>query len=258
MDLVENLAEEYNLDIIEDAAHCCGSSYFSKKYGKWLSKSPKSLTQCYSFYCNKCITTCGEGGMVVTDFEGLANKTRSLSLHGLSSNAWDRFGKKGNIFYDISNPGFKYNLTDVAAAMGCAQIEKAEFLKEKRTKAVELYRKLLQDNPYISLLDDEPNVYKHSYHLFVIKYARPDTSFPSRDKLLQMLKECDIVPSVHWKPLHMHSFYQKHGFKNEDFPNATQLFDKIISLPLFAEITEEQVVYVVNMLNKLLNVKTRF
>ena len=109
MDLVEDLAEEYNLDIIEDAAHCCGSGYFSKKYGRWLNKRPKSLTQCYSFYCNKCITTCGEGGIVATDSEEIAKEVRSLSLHGLSSNAWDRFGKIGNIFYDIACPGFKYN-----------------------------------------------------------------------------------------------------------------------------------------------------
>ena len=258
MDLVEDFADKYDLDIIEDAAHCCGSSYFSKKYKGWLNKNPKSLSQCYSFYCNKCITTCGEGGMVATDSEEFANKIRSLSLHGLSSNAWDRFGKKGNIFYDIACPGFKYNLTDVAAAMGIAQIEKADFLKEKRTQAVELYKKLLKDNPYIHLLDDEPKTYKHSYHLFVIRYIRPGMQFPSRDQLLQSLKGKDIVPSVHWKPLHMHSFYQKQGFKNEDFPNATQAFEEIISLPLFSGITEEQIVYVVNTLNELLNVKTRF
>ena len=97
-----------------------------------------------------------------------------------------------------------------------------------------------------------------SYHLFVIRYIRPNIQFPNRDQLLQALKGREIVPSVHWKPLHMHSFYQKQGFNNEDFPNATQAFEEIISLPLFSGITEEQIVYVVNTLNELLNVKTRF
>ena len=258
MDSVEDLAAEFNLEIIEDAAHCCGSSYFSKKYNHWLNKNPRSLTQCYSFYCNKCITTCGEGGMVATDSELLASKIRCLSLHSLSNNPWERFKKNGNIFYDIVHTGYKYNLTDVAAAMGCAQLAKAELLKEKRTKAVHLYKKLLQDNPYIHFLDDNSNAFKHSYHLFVIRYVPPNNTFLSRNRLLQALKENKIVPSVHWKPLHMHSFYKNQGFKELDFPNATQLFNEIISLPLFADITEEQITYVAKTLNKLLNVKAQF
>ena len=258
MDKVDVFAERFNLQIIEDAAHCCGSKYFSLRDKKWYTKSKHSLTQCYSFYCNKCITTCGEGGMLATDSEEIANKVRSLSLHGLSSNAWDRFGKKGNIFYDITQPGYKYNLTDIASAMGCSQLTKADILKGKRTKAVHLYKQLLRNNPYVEFLEDEPETKQHSYHLFVIKYKRRDNRNPSRDQLLQSLKGNNIVPSVHWKPLHLHSFYEKQGFKAEDFPNATQAFDEIISLPLFPDITEEQIVYVVNTFNKLTHVKTQF
>lgn len=253
MDLIEELAEEFNLIIIEDAAHCCGSSYFSKKYKKFLNKSPKSLTQCYSFYCNKCITTCGEGGMVVTENPNIAEKIRCLSLHGLSTNAWDRFAKKGNIFYDIQCVGYKDNLTDIAAAMGCVQLKKAKYFQEKRTQAVNIYKELLKDNPYIKFLEDEPDLYKHSYHLFVIRLLLKGTSL-NRNFILQELKNQDIIPSVHWKPLHMHSFYQNQGYSNEDFPNASQAFDEILSLPLFADITQEQIEYVVTTLNKLLNV----
>lgn len=251
MDSVEALADEFDLKIIEDAAHCCGSKYFSQKYNKWLSKCPKSLTQCYSFYCNKCITTCGEGGMLATDSKEIADRVRNLSLHGLSTNSWNRFGKKGSIFYDITETGYKYNLTDVAAAMGCAQLEKAESLKNKRTKNVKLYKNLLKANPHISFLQDEEEYFEHSYHLFVVKYTRSNRDCLSRDKLLQVLKDKNIVPSVHWKPLHMHTFYQKQGFNNEAFPNATKVFEQIISLPLFASMSEEQIYYVVDTLNTL-------
>lgn len=258
MDSIEVLAEEFDLKIIEDAAHCCGSQYFSQKYNQWLSKSPKSLTQCYSFYCNKCITTCGEGGMLATDSKEIADRARSLSLHGLSTNAWDRFGKQGNIFYDITESGYKYNLTDVAAAMGCAQLENAENLKLKRTAFVKLYKNLLKSNPHFSFLEDKEECFVHSYHLLVVKYNQPNKDFLSRDELLQALKERNIVPSVHWKPLHMHTFYKNQGFTNEAFPNATKVFDQIISLPLFADMTEAQVYYVVDALNALTNDKTFF
>ena len=257
MDAVEDFAHCYHLEIIEDAAHCMNSQYFSKRWNQWLNKGKKSLTQCYSFYCNKCITTCGEGGMICTDSEEVAHTVKSLSLHGLSTDAWNRFSSKGNSFYDISQNGYKYNLTDVAASMGCSQLKKADLLKNKRAKAAGLYRKLLQEHPFIHLLDDEPGRFKSSHHLFVIRYEQPGTSYPSRDQLLQALKENEITPSVHWKPLHLHSFYQKQGFKTEDFPNATRAFNEIISLPLFPDITEEQIVYVVNTLNSLLHVEKK-
>lgn len=253
MDLVDDFADEFDLEIIEDAAHCCGSKYFSKKNKQWLAKSPKSLTQCYSFYCNKCITTCGEGGMVVSDSSEISEKIRSLSLHGLSTSAWERFGKKGSIFYDIAQVGYKYNLTDVAAAMGCAQLDKENHLKTKRTEAVRLYKQLLKSNPYVTFLSDDEENFIHSYHLFVIRYKQQSPSSITRDQLLQSLKDNDIVTSVHWKPLHLHTFYKKQGLQDCDLPNATQLFSEIVSLPLFADITKDQIVYVVNTLNRLLN-----
>ena len=258
MDLVEDFANRHHLEIIEDAAHCMNSQYFSQKYNQWLNKGKNSLTQCYSFYCNKCITTCGEGGMICTDSEKVAHEVKSLSLHGLSTDAWNRFSSKGNSFYDISRNGYKYNLTDIAASMGCSQLKKAELLKNRRAKAVNLYRELLQNHPFIHLLENEPARFKSSHHLFVIRYEQPDATHPSRDQLLQLLKENDITPSVHWKPLHLHSFYQKQGFRIEDFPNATRAFNEIISLPLFPDITEEQIVYVVNTLNRLLHVEKKF
>ena len=172
---------------------------------------------------------------------------------------WRLIRKKLPIeFADIAETGYKYNLTDVAAAMGCAQVEKAENLKLRRTKLVKLYKDLLKLNPHFSFLEDEEERFVHSYHLLVVKYNRTNKNFPSRDELLQTLKEKNIVPSVHWKPLHMHTFYQNQGFNNDAFPNATKVFDQIISLPLFADMREEQIYYVVNTLNALTNVKTTF
>ena len=133
--------------MIEDAAHCCGSQYFSKKRNKWVVSGEKTLAQCFSFYCNKCITTAGEGGMVVTNSEELADKVRMLYLHGLSSTAWSRFKKGGKTLYDIITPGYKYNLTDVAAAMGIEQLKRNNFLRIKRQQMVEYYQKKLQKIP---------------------------------------------------------------------------------------------------------------
>lgn len=252
LDTLEAFAQEFNLTIIEDAAHCCGSQFFSKKNGQWIKKSGQSLTQCYSFYCNKCITTCGEGGMIATDSEECEKQLRCLSLHGLSSQAWERFGKKGSIFYDIIAPGYKYNLTDVAAAMGLNQLKKAERLRKARAEAVIYYKKCLENHPYIIFLEADADRFLHSYHLCVVRLS---PSAPvSRDALLQKLKESDIVPSVHWKPLHLHSFYQHQGFSTQDFPNATQAFGEILSLPLFPAISKDQIEYVVSVINKILGV----
>jgi perosamine synthetase len=251
MDWVESLAEEFGLKIIEDAAHCCGSKYFSNRYNKWFTKCPTSLAQCYSFYCTKCITTGGEGGIIATDSDELANKVRILSLHGLSTNAWKRFDEKGETFYDVTQLGYKYNLTDIAAAMGCAQLIKADHFRERRTQAVATYKKALKEISYIDYLEDDPKYFVHSHHLFVIKLNTEQAPL-SRNQLLQELKANHIVPSVHWKPLHFHSFYQKQGYHVLDFPNATYAFDQIISLPLFPDITEEQIYYVANTLKKLL------
>ncbi|MDR2769700.1 MAG: DegT/DnrJ/EryC1/StrS aminotransferase family protein [Puniceicoccales bacterium] len=251
MDWVESLVEEFDLKIIEDAAHCCCSKYFSNRHKKWFKKCPTSLTQCYSFYCTKCITTGGEGGIVATDSDELANKIRSLSLHGLSTNAWERFSEQGDAFYDITTLGYKYNLTDVAAAIGCAQLVKADHFTKHRIQAVAIYKKFLQGIPHISCLQDEPEHFLHSYHLFVIKLNTMQT-LVSRDQLIQQLKIKHIVTSVHWKPLHLHSFYQKQGYTASSFPEATHAFNQIISLPLFPDITEEQIYHVVNTLKKLL------
>ena len=189
--------------------------------------------------------------MIATDDDAIAERVRCLSLHGLSTNAWARFGKKGSIFYDIACPGFKYNLTDIAASMGCSQLGKARNMNECRKNAVKLYKKLLKDVPFVSFLNDDADSFLHSYHLFVIRISKGAPL--SRDTILARLKEDNIVPSVHWKPLHLHSFYQNQGFKKEDFPNANQAFDEIISLPLFSSITEEQISYVVEALNNMLS-----
>jgi perosamine synthetase len=251
MDWVESLAEEFGLKIIEDAAHCCGSKYFSSRHNKWLTKCPTSLTQCYSFYCTKCITTGGEGGIVATDSDELADKIRILFLHGLSTNAWERFSEQGEIFYDVGTLGYKYNLTDMAAAMECVQLVKADHLRERRTQAVATYKEALKGISCIDYLQDESEYFVHAHHLFVIKLNTKQAPL-SRNQLLQQLKTYHIVPSVHWKPLHLHLFYQKQGFPMSDFPNATHVFDQIISLPLFPDITEEQIYYVANTLKKLL------
>jgi perosamine synthetase len=249
MDWVDDLSGKFGLTVIEDAAHCCGSQFFSEKRRQFCFRGESSLTQCYSFYCNKCITSGGEGGMVVTQFREVTEKLRLLSLHGLSSTAWERFSDAGSVFYDILSPGYKYNLTDLGAAVGVAQLQRNDVLWDKRVKAVARYKEALKTIPEMRFLEDEAEKFRHSYHLFVVKVDTQNLS-GTRNDIVAHLKEKGITPSVHWKPLHLHSFYRNQGFKDEDYPVATKLFDQIISLPLYSDISVEEIDYVVEILSK--------
>ncbi|MDR1665805.1 MAG: DegT/DnrJ/EryC1/StrS family aminotransferase, partial [Puniceicoccales bacterium] len=232
MDWVDNLSKEFCLKVIEDAAHCCGSKYFSKKHNQWKSMGESTISQCYSFYCTKCITTAGEGGMVITNSEELAHQVRILSLHGLSSNAWKRFLPDSEIFYDIICPGYKYNLTDIGAAMGIEQLRRNGELRQQKESITKIYRNHLKNIPFVYPLEEEADHYYHSHHLFVVKID-VDSLTVTRNDIIHHLNQKGITCSVHWKPLHMYSFYRNQGFKNEDYPVATKMFDQIISLPLY-------------------------
>ncbi len=251
MDWVDELSQNHNLFVVEDAAHCCGSQYFSKKRNQWCYQGERSIAQCYSFYSNKCITTCGEGGMLLTNSQETAEKIRSLSLHGLSSSAWSRFQKTGSPHYDIQAAGFKYNLTDVAAAMGIEQLKRNTYLRTARKTVDQMYRLKLKEVEEIRFLENEDSLFVHSHHLCVIRLNTRKLKH-TRDEIVTKLKAVDITTSIHWKPLHLHSFYTKQGFLKEDLPRSTAIFEEILSLPLYAQLSEEELEYVCDNLKQCL------
>lgn len=219
MNTVLELAKAHNIIVIEDAAHAFPSSYRGTPVG-----SLGDMT-CFSFYANKTITT-GEGGMLVTDDEDLASRARQLSLHGLDRTAWNRWETRASWDYDIVEPGFKYNMTDVAAAMGIVQLARAvEFAETRRSLAL-AYLEEFAGSPIEPIRVEHPE--DSAWHLFAVQL--PNRS--ARDSAVEALRSNNIGSSVHYRPLHLHSYYRG-SFQADAFPVATAAFDRLLSLPLF-------------------------
>ncbi|MEO6567709.1 MAG: DegT/DnrJ/EryC1/StrS family aminotransferase [Opitutaceae bacterium] len=247
---VRKLAADFDLTIIEDAAHCCPAFYRENTAAPWQKAGSEAAVACYSFYANKCITT-GEGGMACTNDDALAARMRVMSLHGISKDAWKRFTAEGSWYYEIVAPGFKYNLTDIASAIGLHQLRKADVLRAARERAVESYRQQLSPLPEILLQAGDPNRI-HSRHLFVVRLRMEYLDVDHR-VVIDELKQAGIGASVHWIPLHMHPYYREtYGYSPSDFPVAAALFPTLISLPLFPAMTEEDIGYVCDSLGAIL------
>lgn len=239
---VLKIAREFNLRVIEDAAHCCPAYYRDDASAPWKPVGVESAISCYSFYANKTITT-GEGGMACTNDDALAERMRIMSLHGISKDAWKRFTAEGSWYYEIVAPGFKYNLTDVAASIGIHQLRKADRLHRQRSAWAEEYGNKLKHIAEIVLPSVQPNRI-HSWHLYPIR-LRLDRLNIHRNQFIDELKQRGIGISVHWMPLHMHPYYREtFGYKPEDLPVAASLYPQLISLPLYPDLTEAQVDYV--------------
>ena len=232
LDELNKIASENGLFIIEDAAHAIGAKYRDTKIGNCNN------AVCFSFYSNKNITT-GEGGMVVKKSNTNEALYRKYSLHGISNNNIERY-KTGLPFYDIELPGFKNNLTDMQAALGVVQMKKINFITKQRNLIAEMYNELLKDVTEIEI----PEIKKYNYsarHLYPI-LLKPVVK-QLRDKLILKLRENNIFPSVHFIPVHFFSYFKKYYSKDEtdDLKIAEDLFYREISLPIFPEITKEEV-----------------
>jgi dTDP-4-amino-4,6-dideoxygalactose transaminase len=221
----------------------------------WLPVGASADITCFSFYANKCITT-GEGGMACTDSEEYADRMRIMSLHGISKDAWKRFTAEGSWYYEIVAPGYKYNMTDIAAAIGIHQLRRADELHQKRRKIAALYTRLLEEVEELILPRELPNRI-HSWHLYAIR-LRLDRLKIDRAQIIEQMKERGIGTSVHWMPLHMHPYYrEKYGYKPEDFPVAARLYPELITLPLYPDMTEVEVAYVCDALKGVLMGKSK-
>lgn len=237
VDGVRRLAEAYDLAVVEDAAHTLPA--FTRRGDEWRAAGTTGDITCFSFYANKCITT-GEGGMAVTDDDARAERMRLMSLHGMSKDAWKRYTSAGSWYYEVVAPGFKYNLTDIASAIGRVQLARAQELWQQRRTIVAQYREALADVPGLELPVEQPDR-KHSWHLFSIRLDL-DVWSAGRDAFIEGLKQRGIGASVHWQPLHMQPYYRDlYHLKPDDFPVARSLWPRLVSLPLFPGMTKEDV-----------------
>jgi len=240
---VQSFASAYGLWIAEDAAHAFPAGWRSKETDRWqrCGEGTASVT-CFSFYANKTITT-GEGGMAVTDDSALAHRMKLMSLHGLSHDAWGRYSGQGTWDYKIIAPGFKYNLTDLAASIGIHQLARAKNLRLKREAIAKRYLELLADVDTLELPPVDKNR-MNSWHLFVIR-LRTEQLFESRTEIMNLLSKRGVNCSVHWRPLHLHPYYRDtFGWRSEAFPAATREWERLISLPIFPGMTSNEVEYV--------------
>ena len=243
VDRLGELAGRYGIPLIEDAAHALPALSRRGPDQPWRNVGSTGLLTCFSFYANKCITT-GEGGMVVTADPGLAERVRMMSLHGLSKSAWNRFTTKAAWYYEILEPGFKYNLTDVAAAIGTAQLAKAQKFWESRQRVAELYNyRLAECEEFLERPTELPDR-RSSWHLYPIR-LRLDQLKIDRAEFIVKLAEMGVGTSVHWMPLHLHPYYsQTYGYRAEDFPVASSVWPRLVSLPIFPAMGEAEVDYI--------------
>jgi dTDP-4-amino-4,6-dideoxygalactose transaminase len=236
MDAIMELASRYDLRIIEDAAHAFPTSYKRKMIG-----TLGDIT-CFSFYATKNITT-GEGGMITTENEEYADRMRIMSLHGISKDAWKRYTAEGSWYYEIVAPGYKYNLTDIAAGLGVAQLRKANAFLKRRMQIADRYHEAFQELNELDLplaVDGKEGT-THSWHLYVIRLSLERLQI-DRNKFIDELRRKGIGTSVHFIPLHIHPYYREtYGYQPDDFPVAYETYQRIISLPIYARMTDDDV-----------------
>ena len=261
MDAINQLALENDLIVIEDAAHALPSKYNGHMIGasspssvlhsplstlhspSSILRPPSSLT-CFSFYATKSLTT-GEGGMITTDSDDWAERCRVMSLHGISKDAWKRYTAEGSWYYEIVAPGYKYNLTDIAAAMGLAQLRKVDRMWSRRKEIARAYTSAFEHYPELQPPAEPPPDGQHAWHLYSLRLNLERLSI-DRARFIEQLKRRNIGVSVHFIPLHLHPYYRRtYGYQPEDFPVAYREYQRVISLPIYSKMTERDVADVI-------------
>ncbi len=247
LDALGAIAESAGLRMIEDAAHAFPATFRGKSVG-----SIGDIT-CFSFYATKTITT-GEGGMAVTNNPEWFERMRVMSLHGISKSAWNRYSSEGSWRYEILAPGFKYNLTDIAAALGLSQLARADQMLARRREIAGRYRAAFAAVPALEPLAVHPDR-GHAWHLFVVK-IREEALRIGRDQFIEELKARSIGTSVHFIPLHLHPYYrQVYGYRPQDLPVALNCYLRSVSLPIYSNMSDRNVDRVIEAV---LDIATRF
>lgn len=246
LDGIQQIIEGKDIVLIEDAAHAVGTHYKGEEIGS------KSFAAIFSFHPIKNITT-GEGGMIVCQNDELAKKLSLLRFHGINRDAWKRYGTKSGPQYDVETLGYKYNLTDIQAALGIHQIAKLDRFNAIRQQLAERYDHLLKNVSGVKLLGRVAYDAVHAWHLYII---RIDSQILEncRDRVIERMGEENIGLGLHFHPLHLHTYYQsKYGYRPEDLPQATLAGAEIVSLPLYPLLTEAEQTRVVETLSEILD-----
>ncbi len=237
LDGLDAVTERYGLQVLEDAAHAIGASYRGRPIGS--GDHPTS----FSFYATKNLTT-GEGGMLTGDVD-LLERARVLSLHGLSRDAWNRFQRPGAWFYEVHQPGFKYNMTDLQASLGIWQLRKLAANGQRRTQIVEQYQRAFRQLPQLETPACRGDI-EHAWHMYVLR-LKPGALRIGRDAFIEQLNDRQIGTSVHFVPIHMHPYYSsKYGYRPDDFPVARDSYERMFSLPLHPGLSDEDVADVID------------
>ncbi|MCC6419138.1 MAG: DegT/DnrJ/EryC1/StrS aminotransferase family protein [Gemmataceae bacterium] len=248
--VLQAFARSHDLWVIEDAAHAFPAAWRAGPDAPWQRCGEGTATvTCFSFYANKTITT-GEGGMAVTADADLAARIRQMSLHGLSRDAWGRYAAGGSWDYQILAPGYKYNLTDVASAIGIHQLQRAEAMRVAREAAAQAYRDGLGELDQVELPPDPPDRL-HAWHLFPLR-LHLDRLTVDRNAFIRALNEHGVGTSVHWRPLHLHPYYaEQFGWTPDLLPTASREWLRLVSLPLFPDLADAERDHVIRVVRRL-------
>jgi dTDP-4-amino-4,6-dideoxygalactose transaminase len=234
MDDIAAIAQRYRLTIVEDAAHACSASFNGRPVGSAVAPAVRSTT-CFSFYATKTLAT-GEGGMVTTDDPRYADRLRVMSLHGISKDAWKRYSAAGSWYYEITDPGFKYNMSDIMAGIGIAQLGKVDAMRRRRQAIAQQY-----NDAFARYAELEPPTVRthveHAWHLYSLRLGVGLSI--GRDEFIAQLKKANIGTSVHFIPLHVHPYYRTmYGYCADDLPVAFREYQREISLPIYSKMTD--------------------
>ena len=254
LDSIYTIAARNSLAIIEDAAHAFPAGYkghfigqdFESGRGHHASSTTHQVPRftCFSFYATKTITT-GEGGMITTDNEALAERCRIMSLHGISKDAWKRYTAEGSWYYEIVAPGFKYNMTDIAAALGLVQLGKAQGMLQRRREIALRYDDAFSKIPELQIPADRAGC-QHAWHLYILRLNLDQLQI-DRAQFIRELKRLNIGTSVHFIPLHLHPYYREtYGYVPTDFPVASDEYQRVVSLPIYSRMSDQDVEYVID------------
>lgn len=244
MDEIMDLARAHNLLVVEDAAHAIGAKYKGQLIGSWEDR-----VTVFSFYATKTMTT-GEGGMLVTGMDEIADKARILSLHGSTRDAWKRYSATGSWFYEVLAPGYKYNMTDIQAALGLCQLKRLEWFIKRREEICQQYDRAFAPleeiiTPWVAL------DVRHARYIYAI-LVQQDRLKIDRAQFIDALRAENIGTSVHFIPVHLHPYYRDElGYRRGDYPVAESVYDRLISLPLFPHMTDQDVQDVITAVQRI-------
>ena len=245
LDEIHAIAKKHNLKVLEDAAHSLPAKYKGKTIGTI------SDVTCFSFYATKTLST-GEGGMICTNDEEIAERVKIMRLHGINRDAWKRYTESGSWYYEVVAPGYKYNFTDLQASLGLPQLKKVDAMWNSRKRIAAKYTEALKDLDMLQLHTIKPDR-DSSWHLFPVRLYL-DRLTKNRAQIINELREKNIGVGVHFMPVHQHLYYSEtFNLSDADYPVASAAFPRLMSLPIYPGMTDENVDKVINVLVDTLN-----